>query len=605
MTQMKLLVVDDEDMVRSFFAAFLRHRGDSFETAASGAEALAKLERDTFDVLVTDLNMPGMNGIELVARASRMQPNLVSILLTGRATKQDMVDAIKANVFDYVEKPVTDLQAFSFALERAADKGRLMRERAALMELLQEQNARLEEHLGRLHRAHEQLVRQDELLKADLGRAQRLQQSLLPRGFPPAHGMDFYGFYQPCEQLGGDFFDVVPLGDGRVALLVADVAGHGVRSAMVTVILHQLIHAQQLVRGDRAVLGEPALALRYLNQALIAEPFDEPIHVTMGYAVVDPGAREVVYASAGHPQPVVVRGASRRIETLAARGPGLGIEPEPTFGQVRTALADGDFVVLYSDGLTDSRGVGGKQATCEGVMRWALDAAGSSAAEIGDGVEAALGAFQSGETPDDDISFVVILQTPPDAAEHTRAAKGQVRIRAPRRDSGHHPPATALLTVGWLAEACVVRLTGRATWERAPALLAILTQACALPEALVFLELAECESVDSTILGLLYRFGRKVTLVEPTAQVVAQIEELGITRHVRITHEPIARPATMVPAGDDASAEEQMRIVLSAHEALMAESQENRERFGLTVELLRSDLGQAPPASRDEPTKSP
>ena len=594
--QTRLLVVDDEELILSFFAAFLRRRGDDFELAANATEALERLERRSFDVLVTDLNMPGMNGIELVARANALQPNLVSILLTGRATKEDMVEAIKANVFDYLEKPVSDLQVLSFAIERAAEKSRLVHERAALTELLKAQNARLEDHLGKLHRAHEKLIRQDQLLQADLGRAQRLQQSLLPRGFPLLRGMDFFGFYQPCEQLGGDFFDVVPLSDGRVAVLVADVAGHGVRSAMVTVILHQLLQAQRLGHSDGTLLGEPALALRYLNQALIAEPFDEPIHVTMGYAVIDAWAGEVVYASAGHPSPIVVRSETGRTETIPARGPGLGLEAEPVFNQLRCKLSEGDFIVLYSDGLTDNRGESGKELSTEGLLRWSVDATGDSAVEVGEWIESQLEVFQSDDPPDDDISFVVLMKTPLQAAKRAARAGESIHIKTPGRIAGRPRLDPEQIAVGWVGDVCVVRLVGRATWERSPALLAVLEQACSVQDSLVYLDLSDCESVDSTVLGLVYRFGPRVMLSHPTERVVEQLAELGVSEHVRVTERPIPQPVAMIPARDDASTEEQMRLVLLAHEALMSESEENALRFGSTVELMRADLG-LPPSS--------
>ena len=198
MERLKLLVVDDEELILSFFGAFLNYRGDDAVLAHNAIEALAKLEERDFDVLITDLRMPGINGIELVSRAMKVRPNIVPILLTGRATKEDMVEAIKANVFDYIEKPVSDLSTLSFVLDRAGERSRLARERVELLAQLQEKNAKLEENLKNLNRAHERLMRQDAILNADLARAQRMQQSLLPRSLPSIGNIDFFGFYQPC-----------------------------------------------------------------------------------------------------------------------------------------------------------------------------------------------------------------------------------------------------------------------------------------------------------------------------------------------------------------------------------------------------------------------
>jgi anti-anti-sigma regulatory factor len=428
------------------------------------------------------------------------------------------------------------------------------------------------------------------LLKAGLGRAQRLQQSLLPRALPALRGMDFFGFYQPCEQLGGDFFDLIPLRDNRVALFLADVAGHGVRSAMVTVILHQLIQSQRLEHAESGLLSEPALALSYLNRALKAQPFDEPIHVTMGYTVVDAASGDVCYASAGHPRPIVIRRESGRIETLSARGLGLGLEDEPGFNESHCTLNQGDFVVLYSDGVTDSRGDSNRELSIEGLMQWAEELRGGAAFEIGTRLESRLKEFQHGQPSDDDISYVIIRRSSPAAALRD-TGRESVRIRAPNAWSERPSDGGAQLATGWTTDSCVVRLTGRATWERAPTLLAILTQASKHEESTIFLDLSACASVDSTILGLLYQFCKKVTLCRPTEKVSEQLLELGLMDYVRVTDKPIPEPRMMAAAPAEASPEEQMRLVLSAHEALLSTSETNRERFGATVEMMRSELG--------------
>jgi serine phosphatase RsbU (regulator of sigma subunit)/anti-anti-sigma regulatory factor len=457
------------------------------------------------------------------------------------------------------------------------------------MAQLQEKNAKLEENLKDLNRAHEKLVRQDGILKADLGRAQRMQQGLLPRNLPAIGTMDFFGFYQPCQQLGGDFFDLFPLGNDKIAVYIADVAGHGVRSALVTVILHQLIQTQRLLHPDNGCLADPAQALAFLNQGLVAEPFDEPVHVTMGYAVINVVTGEVSYGSAGHPSPLVIR-QQGKADTLTAKGPGLGIETNPSFEVANSALDEGDFVLMYSDGLTECRDQNKSELTVDGLTTWAMSMQRPSAYDLGNEIEKRLFGFRNGIAPDDDITYVVLRRTQDNLGEK-KPKRESVRIRAPSAEPEQPSARGAQLTAGWASNACVIRLSGRATWERAPLLLALLNEAKKTEGTIVFLDMSRCISVDSTMLGLIYQFYDKITVFCPTGKVTQQLSELGILQHVRITDHPLPSARMTIPPAGEANSDDQMRIVLSAHEALMGSSDENREKFAATVELMKHELG--------------
>ncbi|HUT23070.1 MAG TPA: response regulator, partial [Sumerlaeia bacterium] len=243
MDALRVLVVDDDELVRLSLAEILKVRGENCVLASSGEEALRLLGKreadrgDPFDVLISDLSMPGMDGLELIRRAKNIDPQLVCLVLSGFGTRDNIMAAIKEGVFDFIEKPLPDFPTFSMILDRARDRVRLIGERAGLLADLKRQNEKLEISLSQLNDAYEHLQRQEETIERDLRQAQHMQQRLLPSAFPRVGRIGMFGHYSPCERMGGDFFGIVALGEDRAAVYIADVAGHGVGAAMVTLII--------------------------------------------------------------------------------------------------------------------------------------------------------------------------------------------------------------------------------------------------------------------------------------------------------------------------------------------------------------------------------
>ena len=308
MSNLHILVVDDEVSTLTLIAAFLGKRGGHCDTAEDGEQALALVQRQDYDIMLTDLSMPGLDGIELTRRVKSLRPQTVCILMSGRGTRLDVIAAMHNGVFDFLDKPFVELAVLAAAVERAAASGRLVRERDALLEDLKNQNAKLETSLARLHTAYGQLRQQEATLASDLRQSQRVQRKLLPAAFPSLEGFELFGYFGPCERLGGDFFGAVPLDDGRLAVYLVDVAGHGVSAAMITIILRELLQPRRLQKTLSELLASPEQALAFLNQSLIEEAFDPPILVTMVYAVIDTRKGTLTVASAGHPPPLFVDG---------------------------------------------------------------------------------------------------------------------------------------------------------------------------------------------------------------------------------------------------------------------------------------------------------
>lgn len=189
----------------------------------------------------------------------------------------------------------------------------------------------------------EQLARQNEKFRQDLEMAKRLQSSMLPGKFSDGK-LSFSFVYRPCETLGGDFLDIFPLDENRFGIYIADVSGHGVSAAMLTVFLRSTL--------DRT-LSSPAAALTRLYREYNAARFDPDLYITVFYAVLDLEKRTMTYSNAGHGLFPVVYGDGR-IELLIS--PGIPISSwleEARYEDKSLSLNPGDRIFLYTDGIME------------------------------------------------------------------------------------------------------------------------------------------------------------------------------------------------------------------------------------------------------------
>ena len=136
----RILIVDDEANARAALSEILREEGYATETAADGFKALGKLEEWSPDVVLTDLKMPGLDGIGLLEKASVAYPNATFVVMTAFGTISNAVEAVKKGAYNYLTKPL-DFQALSVVVEHAVERARLLQENSKLRERLRERNA--------------------------------------------------------------------------------------------------------------------------------------------------------------------------------------------------------------------------------------------------------------------------------------------------------------------------------------------------------------------------------------------------------------------------------------------------------------------------------
>ncbi|MGA2489876.1 MAG: GAF domain-containing SpoIIE family protein phosphatase [Anaerolineales bacterium] len=199
-----------------------------------------------------------------------------------------------------------------------------------------------------LERAHlYDLIRIEQTrMEQELDLARKMQISLFPEEMPEIAGYSLAAFWQPAHETSGDYYNIFKLPGGRWGFIVADVAGKGAPAALRMAMAHSLI--RERVENEPS----PAALLTQVNRVLCEQDMDMQF-VTSFYAILDPENANLKYAIAGHPPPFL-REASGRVKTLPGRGIALGISLETDYEDISLALAPGDSLVAFTDGVTDA-----------------------------------------------------------------------------------------------------------------------------------------------------------------------------------------------------------------------------------------------------------
>jgi sigma-B regulation protein RsbU (phosphoserine phosphatase) len=249
-------------------------------------------------------------------------------------------------------------------------------------------------------RLYEQVRQDEQRLKNDVAMAQRIQTALLPRATPWLPGLQVGVAYEPARDLGGDFYDFLPYGEGRLAVAVGDVAGKSLPAALYGSFAIGLLR-------EYAAHGEyrPAQVLEDMNCKLLHVRVDRRF-LAMTFAVVDSADRTLTIASSGLPQPYLVRGG--RVESIELSGLPLGLMAGQTYNEVRLTLEPGNVVVLCSDGVEESRDAGDEQFGSERAQEILLSLAQEAPYDIAKGLLDACRQFSKKGRADD--RTVVVLK---------------------------------------------------------------------------------------------------------------------------------------------------------------------------------------------------
>ena len=335
----RILVIEDDPLVRFNIVSYLEDSGFEVDEVDSGNAGLSAIRSDPPDLVVSDLRMPGLDGLDVLETLHAEQPDLPIVVVSGTGVISDAINALRKGAWDFITKPVQDMAVLEHAIVAALEKARLIQDNRRIhMEL---------EHANRLLRQNLEQFEQD----AAAGRSLQLQ--MMPAGNRVLSGYRFNRYLLPSLYLSGDFVDYFVIDHSHVGFYLADVAGHGASSAFVTILLNSFVHRYlDLLQneGEKAVLA-PDQMLGHLNRHLLDQKLEK--YLTMFYGVIDVDSNRMSYSSGGHfPSPVLFDGSESRF--LDGRGPPVGLFVDAQFDRHSIALPENHVLAVCSDGILDA-----------------------------------------------------------------------------------------------------------------------------------------------------------------------------------------------------------------------------------------------------------
>jgi len=386
-TSATLLIIDDDDVVRASLAAYLEDSGFRVLQASNGQAGLQTFAQQPLDLVICDLRMPHMGGLELIRTLSEQAPQLPVIVVSGAGVMTDAVEALRLGAADYLIKPLEDLAVLELSVHRALERARLQQENLRYREKLETANRELE---ASLH-----------LLQEDQTAGRQVQMNMLPQSPWSASGIAFEHQIIPSLYLSGDFVDYFRIDETRIAFYLADVSGHGASSAFVTVLLKFMTTRLMFEFKRNSSLREfkPSDVLGHINRGLINCKLGK--HVTMVGGIIDEDTGLLTYAVGGHlPLPVLYSPGQARY--LEGRGLPVGLFEEATYQDHVLELPPQFSLTLMSDGILDLL-PGSTLKEKEAGLPEVVKAAGGSL----DGLRQRFGLATLGEMPDD-IALLVL-----------------------------------------------------------------------------------------------------------------------------------------------------------------------------------------------------
>ena len=349
-----------------------------FAFAQDGHEALERLQHDRgIEMVLSDINMPGMDGLTLLDQIPKVDPNLRAVIVSAYDDMDNIRTAMNRGAFDFLVKPI-DFDDFRLTIKRTLNHLELLRDALS---------------------TRDRLV----ALQRELEVAGRMQQSILPTVFPKTPGYQVFGNMEPARDIGGDFFDVVDLGEGLIGLTIADVSGKGVPAALF------MMSSRTLMKGSANVIADPGGVLAKVNTLLEADNRAQ-MFVTLFYAVLDLQSGTLRYANGGHNPPLIVHPGGSSTWLPSAGGIVLGVMPGLSYRQEVVKLKPGDTAVLYTDGVTEATNSECEEFGVERLQGIFAERQPKSARAVSEAIFEAVHAFAGNAPQSDDITCVIVVR---------------------------------------------------------------------------------------------------------------------------------------------------------------------------------------------------
>ncbi|SRR5258708_4582749 len=322
----RVLVAEDQEDVIAALRLLLKNNGYDVDFVRSPADALIHLRGGSFDAVLLDLNYSrdttsGTEGLELLSRVQELDSTLAVVAMTAWGSVDLAVKAMHRGACDFVQKPWDNAELLK-VLDQQMQRSRALRKK----------------------REQEQQEQQE---------AAQVQRSLMPGEIAAPNGLAIAASSQSARTVGGDYYDVVPLGGERIAICIADVVGKGMAAALL------MSNLQAAVRMLAPHVSHPRELCNQVNDVVSSHAVPGKF-ISFFYGVIDGTQMRMTYTNAGHNWPVLAR-TGGVCERLSSDDVVLGTVREWEYREKEVDLRSGDRLVLFTDGITEAANASGAE----------------------------------------------------------------------------------------------------------------------------------------------------------------------------------------------------------------------------------------------------
>ena len=319
----KILSIDDETVLRESIVCYLEDSGFDVLEACNGKEGLEVFREEKPDLILSDLQMPVMGGLDLLQVITKESPQTPVIVVSGAGVMDDAIQALRLGAWDYLVKPINDMAVLEHAIVKCIEKQRLVAENEKIRRTLQE----------------------------DQEAGMSVQEKILP---PKRYeGKNFFleQSVTPSLYLSGDFVDYFELDERYFIFYLADVSGHGSSAAFLTILIKTFIRDLKTkydMEEEDTTLLRPTDLLAALSNEVYAAKLGK--YLTLLYFVFDKQENKLLYSVGGHyPNPILVK--DNKAQYMSGKGFPVGIMNNAKYSAEQFTLTEPCQIALFSDGI--------------------------------------------------------------------------------------------------------------------------------------------------------------------------------------------------------------------------------------------------------------